>query len=58
MAFSRRSAGTAGLPGSRTPSIIASIMRRPLTPMMSLITRSRRMLASVSVFWMRWTWLV
>ena len=41
-----------------TPAIIASIIRRPLTPMMPLITESSLMLASSSVFWIRWIWLV
>jgi hypothetical protein len=34
--------------GFLTPPIIASIIRRPLTPMMSLITESSLMLASSS----------
>jgi len=41
-----------------TPAIIASIIRRPLTPRISLITESSLMLASSSVFCIRWMWLV
>jgi len=52
-AFTLASARAANLRGSRTPATIASIMRRPLAPMVSLSTESRRMFASVSVFWMR-----
>ena len=46
-------------PASRdfvTPAIIASIIRRPLRPRMSLMTESSLMLASSSVFWIRWIW--
>jgi hypothetical protein len=45
-----RSASSANLNGFLTPLIIASIIRRPLRPMMSLITESSLMLASSSVF--------
>jgi hypothetical protein len=54
----RRSASAASLCGFLTPAIIASIIRRPLTPMLSLITESSLMLASSSVFWMRRIWLI
>ncbi len=52
-ALIRHSASIASLCGFLTPSIIASIIRRPLTPMMSLITESSLMLAPSSVFWIR-----
>ena len=48
-------ANAANRRGSRTPAIIASMIRRPLAPMMSESTESSLTLASASVFWIRWT---
>ena len=50
VALIRRSAKPAKTAGSVWPAIIASIMARPLTPMMSEMTESSLMLASSSVF--------
>jgi hypothetical protein len=49
LALIRRSASSANFNGFLTPLIIASIIRRPLTPMISVITESSLMLASSSV---------
>jgi hypothetical protein len=54
----RPSASAASLPGSLSPAISASIIARPLRPSTSEMAESSLMLASSSVFWMRWTWLV
>ena len=56
VALIRRSANAASFCGLVTPAIMASIMRRPLTPGISLMTVSSLMLASSSVFWIRWVW--
>src|SRR5262245_48797805 len=48
-AFTRGSARRASLAGSFSPAISASIIFRPLTPIMSVITESNLMFASSSV---------
>jgi hypothetical protein len=56
-AWMRRWASAARAWGMVWPAIKASMMRRPLRPRMSVTTESSLMLASSSVFWMRWMWL-
>ena len=54
MALIRRLAKRAKTAGSVWPAIIASIMALPLTPTMSEMIESSLILASSSVFWIRW----
>jgi hypothetical protein len=51
-------ASPASLAGSVWPAMMASMIVRPLVPMMSEITESSLILASSRVFCRRWTWLV
>src|SRR3954470_13891535 len=57
-ALMRGWARAASLAGSVSPAIRASIILRPVGPMMSEISESSLMLASSSVFCSLWTWLL
>jgi len=54
-ALIRRWARAANANGSASPAIKTSIILLPESTMMSVMTESSLMLASSSVFWIRWT---